>query len=70
MRRPSAAQHLPVEQCRNGHEGGVNGTASIALVSEDGIDAVVVALNLRDGTDPRMSALADDLLCPALQSSK
>jgi hypothetical protein len=31
---------------------------------------VVVALNLRDGTDPRMPALADDLLCPALQSSK
>jgi D-alanyl-D-alanine carboxypeptidase len=53
-----------------GHEGALNGTASIALVSEDGTAAVVVALNLRDGTDPRMPALADDLLCPALQSSK
>ena len=53
-----------------GHEGGVNGTASIALVSEDGANAVVVALNLRDGTDPRMPALADDLLCPALQPSR
>lgn len=51
-----------------GHEGGVNGTASIALVSEDGTDAVVAALDLRDGSDPRMPALADDLLCPALQS--
>jgi D-alanyl-D-alanine carboxypeptidase len=53
----------------HGHEGGVNGTASIALVSEDGTDAVVVALDLRDGTDPRMPALADDLLCPALQAA-
>jgi D-alanyl-D-alanine carboxypeptidase len=53
-----------------GHEGGMNGTASIALVSEDGTDAVVVALNLRDGSDPGMPALADDLLCPALQSPK
>ncbi len=47
-----------------GHEGGVNGTASIALVSPDGSDGVVVALNLRDGSDARMPALADDLLCP------
>jgi D-alanyl-D-alanine carboxypeptidase len=53
-----------------GHEGGVNGTASIALSSEDGTDAVVVSLNLRDDTDPGMPALADDLLCPALQSTK
>ncbi|MGF1665267.1 MAG: serine hydrolase domain-containing protein [Acidimicrobiia bacterium] len=53
-----------------GHEGGMNGTASIALVSDDGASAVVVALNLRGGTDPRMPALADDLLCPALQSSR
>ncbi|HSP29751.1 MAG TPA: serine hydrolase domain-containing protein [Ilumatobacteraceae bacterium] len=53
-----------------GHEGAVNGTASIALVSEDGANAVVVALNLRTGTEPRMPALADDLLCPALQPSR
>ena len=52
-----------------GHEGGVNGTASIALVSEDGTDAVVVALNLRDGSNPNMPALADDLLCPAVRAS-
>lgn len=51
-----------------GHEGGVNGTASIALVSEDGTDVVVVALNLRDGSNPNMPALADDLLCPALRA--
>ena len=49
-----------------GHEGGVNGTASIAFVSEDGTDAVVVALNLRDGSNSNMPALADDLLCPAV----
>ena len=48
----------------HGHERAVNGKASIALVSEDGTDGVVVALNLRDGSDPRMPALADDLLCP------
>jgi hypothetical protein len=41
--------------------------SSIALVSEDGSGAVVVAMNLRDGSVPRMPALADDLLCPALQ---
>jgi D-alanyl-D-alanine carboxypeptidase len=52
-----------------GHEGGVNGTASIALVSEDGTDAVVVAMNLRDGSNPNMPALADDLLCPAVPAS-
>ena len=47
-----------------GHEGGVNGTASIALVSEDGSHGVGVALNLRDGSDPKLPALADDLICP------
>lgn len=46
-----------------GHEGGVNGTASIALSSLDGDDAVVVALNLRDGTDPRLPAIGERLLC-------
>jgi hypothetical protein len=39
-------------------------------VSEDGTDAVVVALNLRDSTDPGMPALADDVLCPAVQPSE
>lgn len=52
-----------------GHEGGVNGTASIALVSEDGTDVVVAALNLRDGSNPNMLALADDLLCPAVRAA-
>jgi D-alanyl-D-alanine carboxypeptidase len=46
-----------------GHEGGVNGTASIALVSPDGADGVVIAFDLRDGSDPRLPALADDALC-------
>jgi hypothetical protein len=30
---------------------------------------VVVAMNLRDGSNPNMPALADDLLCPALRAS-
>ena len=47
----------------HGHEGGVNGTASIAIVSPDGADGVVIALNLRSGEDPRLPALADDMLC-------
>lgn len=46
-----------------GHEGGVNGTASIAIVSPDGADGVVIALNLRSGEDPRLPALADLMLC-------
>lgn len=53
-----------------GHEGAVNGTASIALVSGDGANAVVASLNLRDGSNPKMPALADDLLCPALQPTR
>jgi D-alanyl-D-alanine carboxypeptidase len=47
-----------------GHEGGVNGTASIALVSPDGGAGVVIALNLRSGADPRLPVLADRMLCP------
>ena len=46
-----------------GHQGGVNGTASIATASTDGHDGVVVAFNLRGGRDPDLVALADDLLC-------
>ena len=46
-----------------GHEGGVNGTASIALVAPEGGDGLVIALNLRSGEDPRLPALADSLLC-------
>lgn len=47
----------------HGHEGGVAGTASIALVSPEGGRAVVVATNLRSGEDPRLPALADALVC-------
>ena len=46
-----------------GHEGGVNGTASIAMVSPDATDGVVIALNLRSGEDPRLPELADQMLC-------
>jgi hypothetical protein len=46
-----------------GHEGGVNGTASIAMVSPDASDGVVIALNLRSGEDPRLPELADQMLC-------
>jgi CubicO group peptidase (beta-lactamase class C family) len=47
----------------HGHEGGVNGTASIAMVSPDAMDGVVIALNLRGGQDPRLPELADQMLC-------
>ncbi len=47
-----------------GHQGGVNGTASIATVSPDGAAGVVIAFNLRKGQDPDLSALADRMLCP------
>jgi D-alanyl-D-alanine carboxypeptidase len=53
-----------------GHEGGVNGTASIAMVAEDGSDGVVVAFNLRDGSDPRLAAFADDLMCPVREGNE
>lgn len=46
-----------------GHEGAVNGTASIAMSTPDGDRAVVIALDLRDGTDPRLPAIADELVC-------
>ncbi len=47
----------------HGHEGGVNGTASIAIVSPAGDAGVVIALNLRSGDDPGLPALADRMLC-------
>lgn len=46
-----------------GHEGAVNGTGSIAIVSDDGARGVVIALNLRRGDDPRLPSLADNVLC-------
>jgi D-alanyl-D-alanine carboxypeptidase len=48
-----------------GHQGGVNGTASIAIASRDGEDGAVVAFNLRDGKDPDLVHLVEDLLCRA-----
>jgi hypothetical protein len=51
-----------------GHEGGVNGTVSLAMVSADGATGVVVALNLRGATDPRLTELADRVLCDRLGS--
>jgi D-alanyl-D-alanine carboxypeptidase len=47
-----------------GHQGAVNGTASIAMASQDGQSGAVVAFNLRAGKDPDVVGLADDLLCP------
>jgi D-alanyl-D-alanine carboxypeptidase len=46
-----------------GHEGGVNGTASIGIVSPSGDAGVVIVLNLRSSDDPRLPALADQVLC-------
>jgi len=46
-----------------GHQGGVNGTSSLAAVTPDGRDAVVVAFDLRRAIDPDVVSLADDLLC-------
>ncbi len=46
-----------------GHEGSVNGTVSIALISADGATGAVAALNLRSRADPKLAALADDLVC-------
>ena len=47
-----------------GHQGGVNGTASIAIVSRDGDAGVVIAFNLRKDQDPGLSAMANRMLCP------
>ena len=49
-----------------GHGGAVNGTVSIALASDDGTSGAVVALNLLNDQDPRLPALADDVMCGAL----
>jgi D-alanyl-D-alanine carboxypeptidase len=46
-----------------GHEGAVLGTRSIALVSEDTADGVVIALNVFPVRDPALASLADDLVC-------
>lgn len=46
-----------------GHEGNVAGTRSIAVVSAERGDAVVVAVNVNSNVDPRLPALADTLVC-------
>jgi D-alanyl-D-alanine carboxypeptidase len=46
-----------------GHEGNVSGTRSIAVVSAETGDGVVVALNVNANPDPRLGALADTLVC-------
>ena len=48
-----------------GHAGGVNGTASLALVNRSGTQALVVALNARGDADPGLVGLADRVLCPS-----
>ncbi len=48
-----------------GHQGGVNGQASIAYVASDGSRGAVIAMNLRKDTDPNLYAVADTLLCAA-----
>ncbi len=50
-----------------GHAGLVNGTASLALVSPDGADGVVIATNVqheRAEDNVNLQPLADQLLCP------
>ncbi len=46
-----------------GHGGLVNGTQSMALVSADGSDGVVIALNLTGTRDPGLVQLAEQMLC-------
>jgi D-alanyl-D-alanine carboxypeptidase len=46
-----------------GHAGSVLGTQSIALVSADGADGVVIALNVVTDADAGLVALAEMLLC-------
>jgi D-alanyl-D-alanine carboxypeptidase len=47
-----------------GHGGSIDGTQSIAIVSLDGSEGVVIAINLRTETDPNLLGLAESLLCP------
>jgi D-alanyl-D-alanine carboxypeptidase len=46
-----------------GHEGGVNGMATIAMSSVDGSTLVVIGLNLRGAEDPGLPRLAARLIC-------
>lgn len=46
-----------------GHGGAVSGTHSLAIVTADGSEGVVIAINFRSGVDPNLLALAESLLC-------
>ena len=48
-----------------GHGGAVNGTGSIALVSADGHDGVVIAQNLLSDADSDLPGLAEQMICTA-----
>jgi hypothetical protein len=48
-----------------GHGGAVNGTGSIAMVSADGRDGVVIAQNLLRDNDAHLAALAERMICTA-----
>lgn len=52
-----------------GHGGLVSGTQSLAVVSDDGSEGLVVALNHVSGVDPALDAGADRLLCRAWEES-
>jgi len=49
-----------------GHGGAVNGTGSVAMVSADGDDAVVVAQNLLTDSEADLPGLAERLVCSAV----
>jgi D-alanyl-D-alanine carboxypeptidase len=46
-----------------GHEGNVAGTRSIAVVSAETGDGVIVAVNVNSNVEPRLGALANTLVC-------
>ena len=48
-----------------GHGGAVNGTGSIAMVSAEGRDGVVIAQNLLGDADADLPALAEQMICTA-----
>lgn len=48
-----------------GHGGAVNGTGSIAMVSADGRDGVVIAQNFLSDVDADLAALAGQMICTA-----
>ena len=46
-----------------GHNGLVNGTHSTAMISPDGSDGAVIAVNLTGARDPGLALLAESMLC-------